>query len=253
MRIPRRALVVAACGVLAGCAAPTPAPATPPVLVTQPFYEPVLVDWASTYRRGLSGPLPFDLDTRTRTEGIGLVKQDEAQLLVTTGEPPQGWFATPLGNLGLAVVVHSQNPVRDLNTDELRDLFSGAADSWDDVGGPSLSVQPVLPLPGEPAGDAFASLVMGDRAPWPGTLLAPTTSAMAQMVADDPGAIGILPAAAVPQGLRIMPVEGVLPGGSTVASGAYPLSVPLLATAPTEPTGALRDFLIWIQSQAAKQ
>jgi hypothetical protein len=235
---------------LAGCTAAPATTAPPPRLVTQPFYEPVVVDWAVPYRDTLTGPLPFDVDTRTRSEGLDRVGKGEAGVLVTSGEPPAGWFATPLGPLGLAVVVHPDNPVRDLSLDELRDLFSGMSASWADVGGDDLPVQPVLPLPGEPMGEAFSSMVLGEAKPWPGTLLAPTTTAMAQVIAENPGAIGVLPLAAVPETLRPIRVEGILPGESTVASGSYPLRVPLLATAPAEPGSPLRDFLVWIQSKS---
>ena len=235
---------------LAACSGSTPTPTAPPRLVSQPFYEPVLVEWAVAYRETLSGPLPFDLDTRTRGQGLERVEQGEADLLLTSGEPPAGWFATPLGRVGLAVVVHPDNPVRDLSMDELSDLFSGLADSWDDVGGRQLPVQPVLPLPGEPIGEAFASLVLGEAKPWPGTLLAPTAAAMNQLVAEGPGAIGILPSAAVAETLRAVRIDGILPGESTIASGTYPLTVSLLATAPSEPGSPLRDFLVWIQSRS---
>ena len=233
---------------LAACSAQTPMPVAFPRLVTQPYYEPILVDWAVAYRQDLPGPLPFDLDTRTQEEGLDRVETGEADLLVTSGEPPRGWFATPLGRQGLAVVVHPDNPVRDLSIEELRDLFSGINGLWEEVGGRPTPVQPVLPLPGEPLGEAFASLVLGERAPWPGTQLAPTAAAMTQLIAEDEGAIGLLPMAAVPETLRVVRVEGVLPGETTIASGAYPLTVSLLATAPEEPVGPLRDFLVWIQS-----
>lgn len=235
---------------LAACAPPPSTPAPIPTMVTQPFYEPILVEWAVAYRDELPGPLPFDLDTRTRGEGFDRVEEGGAELLVTSGEPPEGWFATPLGRQALAVVVHPDNPVRDLSIKELGGLFSGLLDSWDAVGGRSLQVQPVLSLPGEPMGEAFSSLVLGPAAAWPGTLLAPTAEALAQVVADDPGAVGVLPLSAVPESVRVVRVEGVLPGETTVDSGAYPLTVALVATAPAEPTGALREFLVWIQSRA---
>jgi phosphate transport system substrate-binding protein len=235
---------------LSACSRTPPTPVVYPRLETQPFYEPILVDWAATYRGGLAGPLPFDLDTRTRGEGQDRVEQGQADLLVTSGEPPMGWFATPLGPQAVAVVVHPDNPVRDLSLDELRDLFEGLANTWDEVGGRPIPVQPILPLPGEPLGEAFAAVVLADGAPWPGTLLAPTAAAMAEVVAEDPGAIGVLPLTAVPKTLRVIRVGGVLPGETTVASGAYPLTVTLMATAPDEPPGALRDFLGWIQAQA---
>jgi len=233
---------------LAACSGSTPTPSRLPRLVSQPFYEPVLVDWAVAYRETLSSPLPFDLDTRTRAEGLDRVEQGEADLLVTSGEPPAGWFATPLGRMGLAVVVHPDNPVRDLSLDELRDLFTGLSDSWEDVGGRQLAVQPVLPLPGEPIGVTFALQVLGDANPWPGALLAPTAAAMTQLVAEDHAAIGILPSAALSETLRAVRIEGILPGQSTIASGTYPLTLSLLATAPSEPVSPLRDFLVWIQS-----
>jgi phosphate transport system substrate-binding protein len=239
------ALLVAS---LAACTAATATPSSPPRLVTQPFYEPLLVEWAVAYREGLTQPLPFDLDTRTRGEGLDQVEEGEAELLVTSGEPPEGWFATPLGQVGLALVVHPDNPVRDLSIDEVGELFTGRSDTWSDVGGGEVPVQPVLPLPGEPMREAFASIVLGEGKPWPGTLLAPTAAAMAELVAEDPGAIGVLPLAAVTDALRVVRLDGVLPGASTIASGAYLLTVPLLATAPVEPGPPLRDFLVWIQS-----
>jgi phosphate transport system substrate-binding protein len=234
---------------LAACSAGASTEAPLPRFVTQPFYEPVLVDWAVAYRDTLDGPLPFDLDTRTRSEGLDRIEEGDADLLLTSGEPPEGWFATPLGRVGLAVVVHPDNPVRDLSLSELHDLFSGLSDSWEDVGGRELPVQPVLPLPGEPLGETFSSIVLGEAKPWPGTLLAPTASAMAQAIEEDPRAVGVLPLAAVPETLRTVRIDGILPGETTVASGTYPLTVPLLATAPTEPGPPLRDFLVWIQSE----
>jgi phosphate transport system substrate-binding protein len=233
---------------VAGCAAADITPPSYPRLVTQPFLEPVLVQWAEAYAQALGQPLPFDLDTRTRDESVDRIEEGRADLLVTSGEPPRGWFATPLGPQAVAVVVHPDNPVRDLSIEELRDLFAGPAGTWDEVGGRAIAAQPVLPLPGEPLGDAFAAQVLQGAAPWPGTLLAPTTGALAQLVAEEPGAIGVLPLAAVPDSLRAIRVEGVLPGETTIASGSYPLTVSLLATSPTEPQGTLRDFLSWLQA-----
>jgi phosphate transport system substrate-binding protein len=247
----RRPAVLAALGLaafLAGCSEAAPTPADFPRLSTQPYFEPIVVEWAAAYRQALGEPLPFDLDTRTRQESLGQVEAGESGLLITSGEPPRGWFATPLGPQGVAVVVHPDNPVRDLTIRELGDLFSGLAGEWGEVGGRSTPVQPVLPLPGEPFGDAFASMALAGEAPWPGTLLAPTTTAMAQVIAEDRGAVGILPLPAVPEGLRVVRVDGVLPGDTTIATGTYPLTVSLLATAPTEPEGALRDFLAWVQA-----
>jgi len=234
----------------AACAGTTPAPAELPRLVSQPYYETVLVDWAVAYAEQLDGTLPFDLATSTRAEGIHQVEDGEAILLVTSGEPPDGWFATPLGPQAMAVIVHPDNPVRDLELDELHDLYTGHSSSWESVGGRNVPVQPILPLPGEPVGDAFRARLLAGARPWPGTLLAPTAAATLEVVMQEEGALGIVPLAAVTPEVRVVRIGGVLPGESTIRSGTYPLTVELFATAPDEPGPPLREFLVWIQSQA---
>jgi len=244
----RRLLALVFVTGLTACGSASPTPASFPLVVTQPYFEPLVVAWSVAYRATLPGPLPFELDTRTRSASIEAVEQGEAALVVTSGEPPVGWFATPVGRVGLAVVVHSDNPVRDLTMEELNDLFAGRAATWSAVGGREVPVQPVLPVPGEPAGEAFRQAVLRDSAPWPGTLLAPTAAAMVELVARDEGAIGILPTSAVTEDLRSVRIEGVLPGAATIADGSYPLTIALFAAAPREPGSPLREFLVWIQS-----
>jgi phosphate transport system substrate-binding protein len=244
----KQAMALALAASLAACASPTPDFSEPPRLISQPYFEPVVVDWALAYRDRLGGPLPFDLATATHAEGLRAVEDGEASLLITSDEPPDGWFATPLA--AMAVVVHPDNPVRDLGLDELQDLFSGHASSWESAGGRDVPVQPVLPLPGEPLGDAFRTRVLGGVRSWPGTLLAPTAAAAVETVTEDKGAVGIIPLAAVTPDVRLVRIDGVLPGESTIRDGSYPLTVQLLATAPEEPASPLRDFLVWIQSQA---
>jgi hypothetical protein len=251
MRRLRTAVIVVLLGVVWGCA-PTPtAPPPPGRLLSQPYDEPVLVAWGLGYADTLHGALPFDIESRTRAESVRLIDSNQADLLITSGDPPAGWFATPLGRRALAIIVHPDNPVRDLTSAEVGDLFSGKTPSWNAVGGDDLPVQPVLPLPDEPARDRFEQVVLGAARPWPGTLLAPTPDAAVETVRDDPGAIGVVPLEAATSDVRIIRLDGVLPGPATVANGRYPLTVDLIATSPDEPAGALRDFLVWIESAGA--
>lgn len=233
---------------LAACAAPTPTPALLRRVVTQPYVEPALVEMALAYRDSLGSALPFDLETRTREQGMELVRDGEAELVVTSGEPPDGWFATPLGRIPLVLIVHPDNPVRDLGREELQGLFSGRT-SWTEAGGRGVAVQPVLPLPGEPAGEVFRQAILGDLRPWPGTLYAPTPEAMLQLVAENPGAIGVFPSVSVPPEVHAIRLDGVLPGEATVAANRYPLTIEVFGTAPLEPDAPVRDFLSWIQAR----
>ncbi|MCK5634384.1 MAG: hypothetical protein KAI06_04830, partial [Anaerolineales bacterium] len=62
------------------------------------------------------------------------------------------------------------------------------------------------------------------------------------------GAIGFLPYTAVGEKIRPIRVEGVLPGPATIHDGRYPLPLSILAIAPHEPSGEIRAWLAWLQS-----
>ncbi|HSR47112.1 MAG TPA: substrate-binding domain-containing protein [Anaerolineales bacterium] len=235
---------------LGACGSPSPTPqAPPPRIVTQPYYEPDLVAWALAYREAIASTLPFDVESMTSAIALQAVEDGEAEVVILSGTPPEDWFATPVGRVALAVIVNPDNPVRDLQIEELRSLFAGRTESWTEVGGRDLAVQPVLPLPGEPAGETFVATVIEPSRPWPGSLYAPSISAMLELVSEDKGAIGILPVSAVTEGVRPIRVDGLLPDGASLASGDYPLAIELIATAPQEPGSPVRDFIVWMQSQ----
>lgn len=235
---------------VAGCTPPTAEPSEFPRLVTQPYFEPILIQWALAYRDDTGRPLPFDIQTETRAEGRRMLESGEADLMVTSGDIPDEWFATPLGAQALGVIVNPDNPVRDLTLEELRDLLAGRASTWEAVGGREVPVQPVVPLPGEPFGDLLEQVVLNSFRPWPGSYFGPTPEAVLAVVAADPGAFGFVPLAAVSDSVRLLRIDGVLPGETTIGSGSYRLTLELLATAPEEPRPPLRDFLVWIQSRS---
>ncbi len=245
----RGAAAIAASLIVAGCTSPAPPPTAFPGLVTQPYFEPILVSWAVAFREETGAALPFDLETETSAEGLHRIESGEAAVLVTSGGTPADWFATPLGAQAVGVIVHPDNPVRELSLEELRGLLSGRIPSWQSVGGRAIPVQPVVPLPGEPMRGYLDNILLDGLRPWPGSYLAPTPSAAITLVAEQPGAFGFVPLAAMAEQVRLIRVNGVLPAETTVASGDYPLTLDLLATAIEEPESPLRDFLIWIQSR----
>jgi ABC-type phosphate transport system substrate-binding protein len=72
---------------------------------------------------------------------------------------------------------------------------------------------------------------------------------MVSMVMANPYAIGYVPLSYTTDEARIVRVDGSLPGSSNLGDGTYPLLLEVVAMAPEEPTGPLRDWLIWLQSE----
>ena len=225
---------------------PTATPAPVPRVYVPPFAEPVVRQWAEDYVSETGAALPFDLDPQTLDSALARVPVEPNSLLLFGAPPPEDWFVTPLASIPVVILVHPDNPVLDLRPEDLQNLFAHRMAVWSNVGGREVDVQPVLPLVGEPLRAWFESVVMRGTPVWPGTWLAPTPEAMASLVASEPGAVGIFLGREVPSTVAVVRVLAVLP-----SEERYPYRLALLAFAPKEPAGGVREWLGWVQARVA--
>jgi ABC-type phosphate transport system substrate-binding protein len=149
-------------------------------------------------------------------------------------------FATPVGYVTLLVVVNPANPLGQLSAAQLRDIFSGRANDWSEVGSLAGPIQVVCREDHSDGAEAFDRLALEGSLPTLNALVAPDWAAMRTAVSRNPKAIGYLPAPEVGAGVRPIKVE-------------KPLRVLIAAVAPQTPTGASRDFLAWVQSAAGQE
>lgn len=243
-RPARKGWLLILVGVAVACSrAPAATLAPVPRVYVPPFAESVVRQWAEDYVAETGAPLPFDLDPQTLETALDLVPLEPNSLLLFGGLPPEDWFVTPVASIPVVILVHPDNPVHDLRASDLQDLFARRTAGWSVLGGSDVDVQPVLPLAGEPLRLWFESVVMRGVPVWPGTWLAPTPEAMASLVASEPGAVGILLGSEVPSTVALVRVLAVLP-----SEESYPYRFELLAFAPKEPAGGVRDWLGWVQA-----
>lgn len=236
-------LILAALAVACSRAPATTVAPVPRVYVP-PYAEPVVRQWAEDYVTETGAALPFDLDPQTLDSALSRVPLEPNSLLLFGGPPPEDWFVTPVASVPVVILVHPDNPVHDLRPSDLQNLFARRTAGWSTLGGSDVDVQPVLPLAEEPLRAWFESIVMRGTPVWPGTWLAPTPEAMASLVASEPGAVGILLGTEVPLTVAVIRVLAVLP-----SEESYPYRFDLLAFAPQEPAGGVREWLGWVQAR----
>jgi len=230
-------------------------PAIPPPL-PRVATSPALETWVSqrvlAFRDSRPGSgyddLGFGVETLPPEAALQAASDGEVVLAVLALDPPAGWFGTPLGNLGIAVVVHPGNPLRELSLMELRELFVGRTQSWQVLGDYSEAVQPVIPLAGDEMRLAVQQAALEGERYTLASLLAPSPPAMISLVAEQPGALGLLPVPELTDEIRSLRIEGQPPTELATDQGRYPLWVQIVAMAPTEPAGAVREWLGWLQS-----
>ncbi len=204
-----------------------------------------MTEWVEAYRSEVGGP-PFDLTVLPLEAAQDRLRRGELAMLFAAATPPQGWFATPVGAEQVAVIVHPDNRVRGFGLRDLERLFSGEAVAWAEFGGLETPVQIYTPFPGDDLRTAFEQQTLRGRPVTPNARLYLTPASGAALAAEDAAALGLLPLSAVPSNLRAVRVEGSLP-----EDAEYPYRFDILAMAPGEPTGGVRDFLVWLQSTQA--
>jgi hypothetical protein len=242
-----------ACGglTLAGCAVTpqtTILPPAPQRVGVSVGLEPFAKAKVTAYAQSIGVPT-FDLEVWPETEATKAAEDGRLQLLVSASPPPAEWFATPLGFEEIAVIAIPDIRIRDLSLLELGDVFSGTVQTWDEIEGPAVSVQLVIPPEGDDLRQQFEMQVLGGRR-FPRTaLVAPTPEAMLSVVSETAGAIGFLPLSYPSAGVRVLTIDGEAPSPQNLDQAGYPLRFEIVATAPEEPQGGVRDWLAWLQGQ----
>ena len=192
-----------------------------------------------------------DLAAASRT-----IKPKEIEQAQSHGITPKEW-TTALD--GLAVVVHPTNPIKQLTIEQLADLFTGKITNWRELGGADAAVVLLSREVNSGTHVYFKEHVLGStdgqqREFASEALLLPSSQAIADEVAANPGAIGYygmgylnpkntaVAIAKTSAGPYITPTE------EAVKSGAYPISRPLLLYSKGQPEGAVKVFLDFILS-----
>jgi phosphate transport system substrate-binding protein len=217
---------------LAGCAAPTATtnPAPDFTVAATDLTATLLADLIAAYKDVGAAPravvvaqsaLPAELAARNADLGL-------------TANPAPGQFATPLGYVTFAVVVHPNNPVNALSLAQVRAIVAGEIVSWAQVGGPSAPITVILREDGSDGARALAFESITRSA-----LIAPTWAAARELLAQSQGALTLLPAHELSDSVKVIEVDA-------------PLRALIVAVAPMEPAGPARNFLAWAQSEAGQ-
>ncbi len=203
---------------------------------TVPLVESVAPNWATVQQHLLLGDVPFALSSYA---------PQRAHL----------WVA-PLGWDGIAIVVHTSNDVPALTLAQVRRLFQGQIQSWDELGGPALAVTVVSREQGSGTRRNFEAQVMGEaRITW-GARLALSSEGVLAIVRSTPGAVGYVSMAYLGEGVRAVPLrrhpdDAPQPlTAQTVSAGLYPLRAPLLIVGLRPPAAGsfYEGWFAWLQS-----
>jgi phosphate transport system substrate-binding protein len=189
------------------------------------------------------------------------IKEEEIEQANENNVDPQEFI---IAGDAIAVIVNPSNPVSELTLQQISDIYSGKINNWREIGGEDRPIvrvsretnsgthvyflENVLRLGQKENKTLFAT----------NTLLLPSSQGIVSEISDNPNAIGYDGLGYVTPDLKVIAVAKsagepyILPSVQTVNDGTYPIARDLFMYTAGEPTGAVKNYLDWIQSSEAQ-
>ncbi|MCF5701193.1 substrate-binding domain-containing protein [Pseudomonas syringae] len=188
------------------------------------------------------------------------IKDSELQTLQSLGDLKSPAAEQVIAIDGLAIILHPDNPLQQLDTEQLARIFSGEVKSWEELGGRGGSIHLYARDDQSGTYDTFKELVLSRR----GKSLSSnakrfeSSEQLSDAVSTDPQGIGFIGLPYVRQAKAVAIADGasqsMLPQNSLIATEDYPLSRRLFFYLPPDSknpwTQALVTFAQSRQGQA---
>ena len=155
---------------------------------------------------------------------------------------------------GMAVVVNANNPLSKLTARQVEQIFTGDVTDWSAVGGPAGRISVYTRNTSSGTYSDWKELAMKRRDYAPSSQKMAGNEQIAAEVAKNPNGIGYVGLAYVnAPGVKVIPINGVLPTKETVLKKTYPYARPTFYYTNGEPSGEAANFIEFTLSDAGQQ
>jgi phosphate transport system substrate-binding protein len=249
----------AAALLLAGCSKKPDSQETRLTLTGSSTIAPLAQELGQRFEQ-LHPGIKIDVQAGGSSRGVTDARQGLAQIgMSSRGPKPEEqdlkWHT--IARDGIAIIVHRDNPVKELTAEQIVAIYTGKQKQWRDVGGGNQAITVVNKAEGRSTLELFlhhfklkpsdvkADVVIGDN------------QQGIKTVAGNPNAIGYVSIGTaeyeashgVP--IKMLPLNGINPSTKTVIDGSFPLARPLNLVTKNAPTGLAKDFIDFAQSAQA--
>ena len=153
---------------------------------------------------------------------------------------------------GIAVIVHPDNDVEDLTTDQLKKIYTGEITNWSEVGGVDEAIVVVGREAGSGTRGAFEEILeVEDACKYAQELN--ETGAVVAKVGETEGAIGYVSLDNVKDSVKALNLDGVEASEETIKDGSYSLQRPFVMATKgkiSEQSEAVQAIFEFIDSEA---
>lgn len=187
-------------------------------------------------------------DARLGTADIGMasraLKADESDLV-----------AHRIAADGVGLILHADNPVRELTQEQILGIYTDTINNWKEVGGDDQEITVVHKAEGRATLEVFLQHFAIENPAVKADVIVGENQHAIKTVSTTKGAIGYVSMgtaeadieAGIP--IRLLPLDGVAASTANVADGSFPMSRPLNLVTSSTPSPLAKRFIEYCQSQ----
>lgn len=212
-----------------------------------------------------NGGTTFDIAAEGSTTGIAAITDGTAQIGMSSrrAKPAEVGAASGKGVTmkptivaydGIAVIVNANNPLKGLTRAQVEQIFTGSVTDWSAVGGTGGKISIYTRNTSSGTYSDFKELAMKKRDYAGGSQKMAGNEQIASEVSKNPNGIGYVGLAYMKvSGIKVMPIDGVMPSIQTVQAKSYPYARPTFYYTNGDPQGVAKQFVDFTLSAAGQK
>lgn len=156
-------------------------------------------------------------------------------------------------NDGIAVVVNSINPIKNLSLEQVRDIFAGKITNWKQLGWIDRKIDVVTREEGAGTRGAFEELVMHKEHIDDGVMVQDSNGSVKEVIRTDPYSIGYISLGIVDDKVKAVDIDNVPPTVENIRSKKYKIVRPFLYLTNGKPTETENVFINFVLSKEGQE
>lgn len=157
-----------------------------------------------------------------------------------------------VGKDALSIYLNLDNPVSDLSTEQIKNIFTGEITNWKEVGGDDEIIQLISRPPNSGTYGYFKEHILADKEYSATAKVFPTTESVVKEVMQNKNAIGY-GGIAYSNAVVNCAVNGIIPSEENAQNDTYPIIRYLFLYTVDMPAGELKNYLDWIVSPVGQR
>ena len=169
-------------------------------------------------------------------------------------EKAAGLEETVLAYDGIAIIVHPDNPVTNLSTEQIAQIYKGEITNWKDVGEEDREIVAIGCEAGSGTRDGFETITgTKDSCKYRQELT--STGDVITTVSQNPNTVGYASVAALKDSVKALSVNNAVPSESTIKDGSYNVQRPFVPVTMKDKklSDTAQDFFNYITSDKASE